>query len=157
MSAGISRQQMVTVCLLNFNTMHLNTLTHTRKHRDPNSNFHHKNKTKNPYTFSVPYSHLKIAGTACHLNANTQTHAHTLTFTSDKSLPLSTMTSVPFPTDDTGTADDRLIVSLSHTSLWPLYHRLAAQSICWKEKRISFRPALTTTAALCIISKARQP
>lgn len=89
MSAGISRQQMVTVCLLNFNTMHLNTLTHTRKHRDPNSNFHHKNKTKNPYTFSVPYSHLKIAGTACHLNANTQTHAHTHTHIYQRQKPAS--------------------------------------------------------------------
>lgn len=30
MSAGISRQQMVTVCLLNFSTTHASTLTHTR-------------------------------------------------------------------------------------------------------------------------------
>lgn len=36
-----------------------------------------KTEQKKSYnTFSVPYSHLKIAGTACHLNANTPTHTH---------------------------------------------------------------------------------
>lgn len=47
------------------------------------------------------------------------------------------MTSVLFPAAERGAADDRLIErssSLSHPSSQPVYHLLAAQSICWKEK-----------------------
>ena len=126
MSAGISRQQMVTVCLLNFCThRHMHTYTHTSTINV------HLTEIENKF-MPLPFLHQQVLYTT-HLHKHTHTH----TSPTDKTLPVSTMTSVLFPADESGTADDRLIErssSLPHPSFLPVYHFLAVQSICCKER-----------------------
>lgn len=76
---------------------------------------------------------MREAGIVHHLRA--QTHRH-----SDKRPSVSSVTSVPFPVDERGTADGRLIErssSLYHQSFQPVYHLRSIQSACRnKEKTI---------------------
>lgn len=82
MSAGISRQQMVTLCLLNFSTTHSNRLTHTHTHIHSHrpqlirTSTAQREKKQIP-TLSIPTSHMTKAGIVHHLHAQTHNHINT--------------------------------------------------------------------------------
>lgn len=132
MSAGISRQQMVTVCPLNFNTTH----THTPQQQQTNRN-------KQIHTLPIPTTTTTLWQKQVHACINTHTH----TSPSDKSPPVSTMTSVLLPVDERGElrmTDWLKDLPLSLASIISACLSSSCCSICLLgRERKPFRPALT--------------
>lgn len=108
--------------------------THTRAHTSTIQTSTTRRENKQIHTLPIPTPPSDGSRyTAC--MHKLPLHKHTSPC--DKRRPVSTMTSVLFPADERGTADDRLIErssSLSHPSFQPVYHLLAVQSICWEER-----------------------
>lgn len=125
MSAGVSRRQMVTVCLLKFSTTHFRTHAQRQAARGPTPRLHkllpHTEIKKQPKWMRLPPLRSRIwqkqvLYAACmHKHTTTYTHTHARC---DKSPPVSAMTSVPLPADEGRKCgwqiDWKIILSLIH-------------------------------------------